>query len=138
MEADKRFDSVIRTQLSVDESPLSIAELRVPKKFTKATSFFSIVILVRLFDESRNYFSIKKTQRQFTAVKFPIARRMLVCITEQRILIWKLSSWHPQLKFLGSSDSKGVRATELARTTHVNWHLITIELDGSRQIQIGR
>jgi hypothetical protein len=60
---------------------------------------------------------------------------MLVCITDQRILIWKHSPWHLPRKFLGSVERARVRATQLERSSHVNWNVITIELDEGQQIR---
>jgi hypothetical protein len=136
MNTHKGIEGELHVQLLPGENSLSVAELRVPKRLTMATSFFSIVIFVRLFDEVRNRFKLLETRRQFAAILIPIARRMMVCVTEQRILIWKQSSWHSATSYLGSVESERIRATQLVRSTHLNWNVITLQKQDGPQIRL--
>jgi hypothetical protein len=136
MNTHKGFDDTIRAQLLPDESSLSVAELRIPKRLTSAASFFSIVIFVRLFDEVRNRYRMQETRRQFSAIEIPIARRMVVCVTERRILIWKQSTWFSRRSYLGSVESQRIRATQLIRSSHVNWNVITLQIHDGPQIRL--
>jgi hypothetical protein len=132
----KGFDGDLRAQLLPGENSLSVADLRVPKRFTSATSFFSVVIFVRLFDELRNRFKMQEVRRQLNAIQVPIARRMVVCVTEQRILIWKQSTWHSKRSYLGSVEGRRIRAAQLERSTHVKWNVITLQILDGRQIRL--
>jgi hypothetical protein len=136
MNTRKGFEGELRAQLSPGESPLSVADLRVPKRITTATSFFSVVVFIRLFDEVRNRFKMKETRRQLSANQIPIARRMMVCVTERRILIWNHSTWHSARRYLGSVESQRIRATELQRSTHVNWNVITLQIQDGPRIRL--
>ncbi len=135
MDSLRGFDDVIRAQLSLTESLLSVTELRVPKKRTAATSFFSVVVFVSLYDEVRNHFRLRATRGRFADVPFPISRHMSVCITEERLLVWRFRVCLPR-RFLGSIERERVRAMQLERSTHVNWSVITLEIDEDRQIRL--
>ena len=124
----KRFEVYLRAQLLPGESSLSIAELRVPKRFTSATSFFPVVTIVRLVDEVRNRIKLQELRGKLSTIPVPVARRMVVCVTERRILIWKRSTWYSKGRFLGSVEGQRVRAAQLERSTHVNWNVITLQI----------
>ena len=61
---------------------------------------------------------------------------MLVCITEQRVLIWRISGLHLPLKLRGTIGDKRVQATQLARSTHVHWNVITLDIDRKQEIRL--
>jgi hypothetical protein len=122
------LDRDIRARLQSDESPLIVASLRIPKHFTAGTSWFAIIVFVRLFDEIHNFFKMRKLSRQFEEIQFPIARRTTVCVTERRILLWKHSAVRKSHGYLGSVDRTRVKASYVARSTHVKWKFITIDL----------
>jgi hypothetical protein len=133
----KGFDGDLRARLLPGESSLSTAELRVPKRFTSVVSFFPIGTLVRVFDEIRNRFRMQELRRQLSVIQVPIARRIVVSVTERRILIWKQSTWHSKRTYLGSVDLQRIRAAQLERSTHVDWNVITLQfLDGQIRLLI--
>jgi hypothetical protein len=59
-----------------------------------------------------------------------------VCVTERRILIWKRSSWHSTRRYLGSVESQRIRAVQLERSTHVNWNVITLQIQDGPRIRL--
>src|ERR1700691_2197643 len=117
MNKSKGLDREIRTRLEPGESSRLVASLRIPKQFTSATSWIAIIVFVRLFDEIRNLFQMRTFRHQFEAIQLPIARKMTVCITERRILLWKQSTLRPRHSFLGSVDRSRVVSSQVAPST---------------------
>ena len=88
-----------------------------------------------MFDEINNFVKMRSYRRQFALIQFPIARRTTICVSEHRILLWKQSALFATHRFLGSVDRSRVKTTELERSTHVKWKVITINLREGQKLR---
>jgi hypothetical protein len=122
------------SQLREGEEVLSWAWLRIQRFRTGGSTFFSIRLVVEVFDLFRNVLRMKKTKERSVEVGFPLERQMAMCVTHERILIWKASD-HPRRvqKYLGEVPRSRVASAQLPFTSHGPWRTVFLKTtDGIR------
>ena len=104
------------------------ARTRVQKSVTGGTSLFPVMTIVRLVDEVRNVAIMKKVRRQSAELRIPLARRMVWCVTDERILILELLVSRRRVTFLGDLPRERIQWAKLPYVSEGQWRLIRMQL----------
>src|ERR1700677_5044568 len=126
----------MKSRLNPGENIILVSRIRLPKTYTNATSFFAVIIFVRLFDEIRNLLILKRVREQSQSLNFPLDRRMTVCVTERRILIWRVRRASSSLRFLGDVPRERIRSANNPYASHGSWKVVVIEIIEGHNIQL--
>jgi hypothetical protein len=126
----------INSKLLLGESVLLTARLRVPKVGTQGVTFFTVAMFVRLFDEIRNTAKLRELKRQSLELNFPLDRSMIVCITDDRILLWKTSMFHRAIGYLGDVPRERVRSASPPHVSDGKWKFVRIQTVDGASIQL--
>jgi hypothetical protein len=95
-----------------------------------------IIVFVRLFDEIRNLVILKRLRQQSRDLSFPLDRRMIVCVTGQRILLWRSRFRTRSLHYLGDVPRVRVRSVRDPYVSDGKWKLMTLETREGHSIQL--
>jgi len=74
--------------LEPEEEVLAFTWARVPGSRTSGTTFASILALIVTFDFLRNRIAMRHLRKRSQQYGLPLERRMAMCATNQRLLVW--------------------------------------------------
>jgi hypothetical protein len=126
----------LRSRLTPDENILLVSRIRPPKIHTDATSFFAVIVFVRLFDEIRNLLILKRVREQSRDLNFPLDRKMTVRITEHRVLISKPGLGAGALTFLGDVPRARILRVHNPYVSSGKWKAVNLERQEGHSIQL--
>jgi hypothetical protein len=127
----------ISSAINHDEEALAWGWIRVQRARTGRSTFILVHLLVELFDLIRNIFRMRKVRERSAAAEFPLERNMAMCITSQRILIWK-ASVHPRRvqSYLGEVPRARIASAELPFSSGAPWQTLVLKTTDGLRIRL--
>jgi hypothetical protein len=133
---NQRAETEMKSRVTPGESIILVSQCRLPKTYTNATSFFGVIALLRMFDEMRNLFILRRVREQSQSLSFPVERRMTVCVTEHRLLIWRVKRFSKSIHYLGDVPRARVRRAHKPYVSHGSWEIVVIETTEGHSIHL--
>jgi hypothetical protein len=129
------LDATILSKLELGEVDILTTKVRVPAKHTQASTFFSIALLVIVFDTIRNLVLTKRLRVQSAALNFPLDRSMVVCVTETRLLSWKANHFGRPVRYLGDVPKSQILSAQLPYVSEGKWKYVRVHMRDGAWIQ---
>lgn len=118
------FPKEVQDALAEDEQPIAFTWARVPRRATRRGTFVSVHLVVGIVDMARSRADTKAIREQ---EGFPADRRMALCVTSKRLLIWRATG-HPRRlgPLLGHVPRTQVVKADLPFVGGGRWRTVTL------------
>lgn len=118
-------------------TPLAFTWARVKRSKTGFFTLISIGYVVRAVDMVRNRFAMKRVRQRSAAAGFPLDRNMALCVTPERLLIWRVTTRPRRIgTVLGSVPRSQIAWARLPFTGGGLWRTVQVRTTDGIQVNL--
>jgi hypothetical protein len=130
----EKLPAVVEAALEPGEEPVVVLLARVPRARTRTNTWVSFHLFIWAFDLVLNALRMRQTTAASGDVGFPLYRKMLLVLTEGRLLIWRVAWPRSADAPVSVPRSRVVEVRAPVMTTVPRrWRSCAIRLDGGHE-----